>query len=73
MSSHPRIERSVHRGEYVGYCNAALRKWRVSGLWEMFRLDSAEIMARDAREAKTKFRARYRRPRSVSGISAYPI
>lgn len=50
-----------------------LRKWRVSGLWEMFRLDSADVMARDEKEAKAKFRKRYRNKRSVTGVKAYPV
>lgn len=48
------------------------RLWRVSGLWEMFRLDHADISARTIQEAKRKFRNRYKNKRSVTSINAYP-
>lgn len=50
-----------------------VRLWRVSGLWEMFRLDHADIKARDVKEAKDKFRRCYKNKRSVSNVNAYPL
>lgn len=57
----------------AGQAAPAPRLWRVSGLWEMFRLDHADISARSEQEAKRRFRNRYKNKRSVSNINAYPI
>lgn len=51
----------------------SVRLWRVSGVWEMFRVDHADIEAASQKQAKEKFRRRYKNKRSVSSISAYPL
>lgn len=47
-----------------------IRTFRVSGLWESFRLDHADIRARSEKEARAKFRRRYKNPRSVTSVKA---
>jgi hypothetical protein len=47
-----------------------IRTYRVSGLWESFRQDSAVVQARDEKSARAKFRKRYKNPRSVTSVKA---
>lgn len=49
------------------------RSWKCSGVFESWRIDSATVRARSEAEAKRVFRNRYKSPRSVTTVTAYPV